>query len=118
MVNIDVGLDKNGLGPGADAKWSGVTLYVRPNVKDRFFPTFRAEYYNDSDGFSTGVAQKLWGFTFTADTKIGPSNGFAKLLLRPEFRYDKSDTNFFSYKNSFRSRDYQSTAGVGLVVYF
>ena len=118
MVNIDVGLDKNGLGLGSDASWSGVTLYVRPTVTDRFFPTFRVEYYNDSDGFSTGVAQKLWGFTFTADTKIGPSDGFAKVLFRPEFRYDKSDANFFSNKNSFRSRDYQVTVGAGLVVYF
>ena len=118
MVNIDVGLDKNGLAPGANAKWSGVTLYVRPNVMDRFFPTVRLEEYNDSDGFSTGVGQKLWGFTFTADTKIGPSDGFTKILLRPEVRYDKSDANFFSYKNRFRSRDHQATVGVGLVVYF
>lgn len=78
----------------------------------------RAEYYNDSDGFTTAVAQKLWGFTFTADTKLGADNSFAKLLLRPEIRYDKSDENFFSRESSFRSRDYQFTVGIGVVAYF
>ena len=118
MANVDVAVDKDGVGPGADATWDGVTFYVRPNVKDRFFPTARIEYYNDPDGYTTGVAQKLWGFTMTADTKLGAQNGFAKILLRPEFRYDKSDGLFFSKRSRFHSEDNQATAGVGLVVYF
>jgi hypothetical protein len=61
----------------------------------RFFPTVRAEYFSDSDGFATGVAQKLWGFTFTADTKLGADGSFAKVLLRPEIRYDRSDEGWW-----------------------
>lgn len=106
------------LGPGADAGWAGVTFYVRPNIGGRFFPTVRAEYFSDSDGFAIGVAQEFWGLTFTADTKFGADNSFAKLLLRSEIRYDKSDQNFFSHESSFRSRDYQFTVGVGVVAYF
>jgi hypothetical protein len=118
MVNLDVGTDKNALGPGADASWGGVTFYVRPTVRERFFPTLRLEYFDDPDGFATGVAQTLWGVTFTGDVRVGPQDGFAKVLVRPELRYDKSDADFFSRERRFRSRDYQATVGVGLVAYF
>lgn len=118
MVNVDLGTDKESLGPGAAATWGGVTGYVRGNIGGRFFPTVRAEYFNDSDGFATGVAQKLWGLTFTADRKLGADTSFAKLLVRPEIRYDKSDAPFFSHKTAFRSRDYQFTVGIGVVAYF
>jgi hypothetical protein len=118
MVNVDIGTDRDALGLRADATWGGVTVYVRPNVKDRFFPTLRVEYYDDPDGFTTGVEQKLWGVTFTGDYRLGAQDGFAKVLLRPEFRYDKSDADFFSHKDRFRVRDYQATVGLGLVAYF
>lgn len=118
MVNVDAATDKDALGPGDDAGWWGTTFYVRPNIGGRFFPTARIEYFKDTDGFATAVAQNLWGFTFTADTKLGADNSFAKLLLRPEIRYDKSSENFFSNKAAFRSRDYQFTVGVGVVAYF
>ena len=118
MVNVDIGTDKDALGPGADANWSSITGYVRPNIGGRFFPTLRVEYYNDEDGFSTGVSQKLWGTTFTADTRLGGADSFAKLLLRPEVRYDKSDAAFFSNRTAFRSRDSQFTVGIGVVAYF
>lgn len=118
MVNIDIGIDKEALGPREDATWRGVTFYLRPNIKGRFFPTARVEYYDDQDGFTTGLPQKLWGFTFTGDCKVGADTSFAKVLFRPEIRYDKSDERFFSHESSFRSRDYQFTAGIGLVAYF
>jgi hypothetical protein len=44
-INIDIGRDKNTVAPGQDAKWGGVTLYVRKNINGRFFPTLRAKYY-------------------------------------------------------------------------
>ena len=95
-----------------------MTAYVRPNIGGRYFPTLRVEYYNDPDGFTTGVAQKLWGVTFTADTRLGADGSFSKVLVRPEIRYDKSDEPFFSRDAAFRVRDYQFTVGVGLVAYF
>ena len=118
MVNIDVGKDKRAIGPRNDAVWGGVAFYLRKNFGDRFFPTARVEYYNDPDGFTTGVAQHLWGYTFTGDCKLGPKDGFAHLMLRPEIRYDTSNVKFFSHEKDFRSRKNQFTAGIGLVVYF
>lgn len=118
MFNIDIGKDNNALGPGNDALWGGFTFYLRPNIKDRFFPTLRVEYYNDPDGFSTAVAQHLWGYTFTADYRLGKKESFAKVMLRPEIRYDMSNVPFFSRRDDFRLRKHQLTAGIGLVVYF
>jgi hypothetical protein len=118
MVNIDVAKDKNAVRPGRDAEWEGVTLYVRPNVMDRFFPTARVEYYNDRDGFTTNVAGHLWSFTFTADTKLGGKDEFAHLLFRPEVRYDLSNHPFFGKRGRLLSRNHQFTAGIGLVAYF
>lgn len=116
MVNIDAATEKNALASGQNATWGGVTMYIRPSIRGRFFPTARIEYYNDSDGFSTGLAQTLWGYTLTGDFRLG--SGFSKVLLRPEIRYDKSDAAFFSRRSRFRSDEQQVTVGIGLVAYF
>ena len=118
FFNIDYGVDKNALGPSLNAKWQGYTFYIRPNVKDRFFPTGRVEYYDDRDGFTTGKPGHLWGLTFTGDTKLGGKDDFAHLLFRPEIRYDRASTNFFGGGFKLGTKDHQFTAGIGLVAYF
>jgi hypothetical protein len=118
MLNLDIGQDNKGIGRGQNALWRGATFYLRPAIKGRFFPTLRAEYYDDRDGFTTGVAQHLWGITVTPDYRVGGQDDFVRLLIRPEVRYNKSTVLFFSHENNFRSRDHQWTAGVGLVAYF
>lgn len=117
-INIDIGRDKNAVAPGQDAKWGGVTLYVRKNINGRFFPTLRAEYYADPQGFTTNVAQRVGAFTFTGDFKVGKKNGFVQHMLRPELRFDMSDAPFFSHNGNFRSRKQQFTFGIGFVSYF
>src|SRR5262249_39030462 len=87
-LGADVGRDANALSPGHDATWSGAVLYLRQNVGERFSPTFRLEWYDDPEGFTTGVAQHVVAFTLTGDVRVGGQKGFAKLLLRPELRYD------------------------------
>ena len=91
---------------------------VRKSIKNRFFPTLRLEYYNDPDGFTTGVAQNLWGITFTGDYRLGNKGEFANLMLRPEIRWDTSSTPFFSDGSGFRTRKSQITLGLGLVASF
>src|SRR6266542_3913204 len=46
MVNIDIANDQSAVAPGQDATWGGITIYARKNIRGRFFPTVRAEYYN------------------------------------------------------------------------
>src|SRR6266581_6879842 len=118
FFNIDIAKDVNAVGPGRDAKWQGYTFYIHPNVKDRFFPTARVEYYDDRDGFTTGKPGHLWGFTFTGDTKLGGKDEFAHLLVRPEIRYDRASTNSFGGGFRLGTKDHQFTAGIGLVAYF
>jgi len=49
------------------------------------------------------------------DARIGK---FANILLRPEYRFDHSNEDFFTHKRDCRSRHTQHTLGVGAVVYF
>lgn len=117
MINIDIGTEENALGTGQDADWRGVTFYLRKNIGGRFLPTLRLEYYDDSDGYTTGVKQKLRGYTLTGDYLLG-KKGEMNLMLRPEVRYDKSNALFFSDKSRFRAKDDQLTIGIGLVAYY
>jgi hypothetical protein len=118
MINVDIGRDENAVAPGRNAKWGGVTLYVRKDIDGRFFPTLRAEYYGDPQGLTTKVAQRVGAYTFTGDFKMGKKNGFVKHMLRPELRFDMSDAPFFSHNGKFRSRKQQLTFGIGFVSYF
>ncbi len=119
MTNIDVAQEKGALANGANTKWAGIAEVVRYRATERFDPSFRAEWFYDPDGFSTGVAQKkLVGFTATLDTFLGKGDN-DKILVRPEFRYDHSEANFFSHGNiAGLTRKYQATAGINLIYYF
>jgi len=122
LVNFDYAWDENersaaaGLGP-KDATWWGLAGYARYKVNDYFEPSLRIEYYSDNDGFTTLVPQELWGATLTLNTRIGLGKGTA-LLLRPEVRYDNSDTDFFTGDAGFRTKHYQWTVGLGAVFFF
>ena len=119
MTNIDLGFEKGALASGADTKWAGVAEVLRYRVTERFDPSFRLEWYHDPDGFSTGVVQKnLVGFTATLDAFLGKGDN-DKILVRPEFRYDHSDANFFSQGSiAGLTRKYQATVGINLIYYF
>ncbi|HSX79754.1 MAG TPA: outer membrane beta-barrel protein, partial [Candidatus Saccharimonadia bacterium] len=118
-LNLDYAWEDGALNGGTkDAQWGGITGWVRYKVTDVFEPVLRIEYYRDDDGFTTGVRQSLVGVTFTLNYKITVPGKFAALLLRPEYRFDHSNENFFTHKSDFRSRQTQHTLGIGAVVYF
>ncbi len=100
----------------SDAKWSGTTLNARYKVNDTFEPSLRIEDYRDPNGFTTGVAQKLRGYTFTLNTRLPVEK--TMVMIRPEIRYDRSDANFFSKGSAFQSVRNQITIGVGLSAMF
>lgn len=114
MINYDNGKEAKSAAGGGEAIWKGVTGYVRYKVNDAFEPSLRIEKYSDPNGFTTGVAQKLTGYTLTLNTKVGQRKGSGSvLLLRPELRYDRSDANFYTKGNNFRSARNQMTVGMG-----
>ncbi len=101
-----------------DTNWDGVAEVLRYRVSERFDPSFRLEWYRDPDGFSTGVRQNLLGFTATLDYFLGKGE-YAKILVRPEFRYDHSTAKFFSVGSiPGLTRQYQPTLGLDLVYFF
>lgn len=100
----------------AKASWSGTTLYARYKINDTFEPSVRVEDYRDPNGFTTGTAQKLRGYTLTLNTRLPVDK--TMVMLRPEIRYDRSDANFFSKGNAFQSVRGQTTVGIGLSAMF
>jgi len=111
LLNYDYAIDK--FDGGGKARWTGVAGYARlaPNKWFAFIP--RIEWYNDADGFTTGVAQKLKEATITAEFKMKEG-----LMSRFEYRRDWSDRGFFDRGNSPASSKSQDTLLAGFIVYF
>jgi hypothetical protein len=116
-LNLDYGMEDNAIAGIQNAQWGGVTGWVRYKVTDVLEPTLRVEWYRDDDGFTTGVVQTLVGVTLTVNYKIGIGK-FGNILLRPEYRFDHSNEDFFTHKADFRSRQTQHTLGMGAVMFF
>jgi Putative beta-barrel porin-2, OmpL-like. bbp2 len=115
--NFDYGHEDGAIGGTKNAAWYGTTGWIRYKVTETLEPAFRAEWYRDEDGFTTGVPQTLAGLTLTLGYKIGLGN-LANILIRPEYRVDISSKDFFTRGADFRATKSQHTLGVGAVFYF
>ena len=113
----DVAYEENAVNSNKNAAWNGVGGVVRYQLTDQLEPALRLEYMNDRNGFATGVAQRLYGATLTLNIKVPLKKGFS-LLIRPEYRFDKTSENFYTWKTNFRSKTTQHTVGVGTYLYF
>jgi len=116
LLSADVGYERNVFSK-KDTWWDGIMGVFRYKVTDTFEPAFRAEIYNDPDGFTTGVPQTVGEVTLTLNYRIDLPEK-THLLVRPEYRYDVSDANFFTEGKAFRDRKDQHTIGLGTVLYF
>jgi hypothetical protein len=97
---------------GSTVTWQGVAGYLRYQPNAWFAITPRAEYYDDRDGFSTGVSQKLTDMTLTAELKHKDG-----ATMRVEYRRDMSNNAFFQ-KNTFSLVKHQDTLTVGIIYAF
>lgn len=102
VLNGDYGQQKDADGLGNDAKWAGLAGYVNAKLTDRFATSVRAEYFDDKDGFRTGVVQKWKEVTLTGNFTIDEN-----LNVMPELRYDKSDVSSFSDDSGLSAKDDQ-----------
>jgi len=109
MANYDYGKDKVS---GLDVSWQGVALYARLQATSYWALVPRFEIYDDKDGFTTGLAQKVKEFTITTEQKLG-----GKLLTRLEYRRDFSDQAFFLSKTGGPKKS-QDNVTLGLVYTF
>jgi putative OmpL-like beta-barrel porin-2 len=108
MANYDYGQDTVA---GARVKWQGLALYTHLQATTYWALTPRFEWYDDRDGFTTGLAQKVKEITVTSEQKLG-----GKLLTRIEYRRDFSDQPFFA-KDGVAKKS-QDNITVGLVYTF
>jgi hypothetical protein len=108
-VNFDYGQDKN-IGSGT-SKWTGIAGAFRHAVSKKFAVAGRLEFFDDIDGFSTGVQQKIGEVTATGEYKMN-----SWLMTRLEFRNDWSNQPFFE-KSGGRTSKTQPTVLLGLVAF-
>ena len=95
MANYDNGQQKDDtFGATKDTyKWNGAAIYFNCQITDQWSASLRAEYFDDDDGYRTGVVDPLSGKgqtwkEATVTFAYAPTKHF---LLRIEGRYDKSN---------------------------
>ena len=90
VFNYDWGSQDKAAPAGGDAKWQGIAGYANYQFNDQWRVSVRGEYFDDKQGYRTGVAQKWQEGTVTVGyAPIKP------LELRLEGRYDKSNKDAF-----------------------
>lgn len=117
IVNYDSGSQANtaNVTPGGatKSKWSGVAGYANYQFNDQWRLSFRAETFNDKQGYRTGVAQKWNEGTLTvAWLPIKP------VELRAEVRRDHSNVASFLDANGATGRNNNSSYGLQFLYKF
>jgi hypothetical protein len=116
ILNYDDGREDNipgtllPSGTSGDAKWSGLAGIIKYDFNDTYSLAVRGEYFDDKDGFRTGLVQKLKEVTVTPEIRL---NG--GVILRPEYRHDTSDKTSFDIVNGAATKKSQDTLALGVM---
>ncbi len=108
------------IGSQDDKGWSGVALYTNYAISDKFSLGGRYEMFDNSESArvalnnKAGEGVKMNGLTLTGTFACGGGN----LLLKPEFRLDSSDKDFFEDDKGNFNQTSQSTIGMALIYKF
>ena len=95
----------------APVYWAGVANYLRYAANSKYAFTVRHEYYNDHDGYTTGVAQHMQEVTGTFERKIA-----GHIISRLEYRHDMSNQPiFFDHSLPIATMKNQNTFTAGVV---
>ena len=98
---------------GGHDHWTGFAAAAHYQINKYFAVSPRAEYYNDSTGFTTGTVQKLHEVTLTGEYKV-----IDGLLARLEYRHDGSDSPFFTRGVTSTPSKSQSTVAIGFIAFY
>jgi len=112
IVNLDWGQQKgitDGMLPATDASWSGIAAYANYTFSDQWKASLRAEYFDDKDGYRTGVAQ-AWK-EVTATLAFLPTKA---IEVRAELRADSSNQSAFVRDVSYQVLTAQHQDSIGL----
>ncbi len=110
VINPDWASQTGAASDGSRAEWYGVAGYVKYDFSDMISGTVRAEYFDDKDGFRTGIAQKAKEVTFTPEFRVAKN-----LIVRPEYRHDWSDMNAFDSEHGTFDKKSQDTIALGVM---
>jgi hypothetical protein len=110
-LNYDYGQQAESV--GAHQHWNGFAGAARWQINKKVALSPRAEFYNDSTGFTTGERQKLHEVTVTGEYKI-----IDNILTRLEYRHDASNMPFFDHGAQSGVSKSQNTITVGLIAYY
>ena len=108
-INYDYARD-NRIEGGHDS-WYGIAGAAHFQLTKQISISPRAEYFNDTTGFSTGTKQKLKEGTITGEYKYGDH-----VVARLEFRHDASDQPFFDRGAQVAHTKGMNTATIGLIM--
>jgi hypothetical protein len=103
----------NKLPNASTQKWTGLAGAARYQITPRFAAAGRLEWYDDINGFDTGVAQSLAEVTVTGEMKI-----IHGLLSRLEYRHDSSAVPYFNRGTDLMVARGQSTVALALIASF
>ncbi len=95
--NLDYGTQSRALLPQLSighATWGGIAGYLTYDLTERIKSSFRAEIFNDVDGYRTGIRQVWKELTLSFIY-----NPVKHLTLLAETRYDFSNVNSFEQSN-------------------
>ena len=113
ILNYDYGTqDKAGLS-GGKAKWQGLAAYINYQLNEQWRVSLRGEYFDDKDGYRTGVVQKWKEGTVTL--AYMPSKAWE---IRGELRADKSDKDAFLKSDGVTAQDSQRSFGLEVLYKF
>ena len=111
-LNYDYGSQDNAVGGTGKAKWTGLAAYANYQFTDTWRLSVRGEYFNDKNGYRTGVVQKWKEGTITLAYLPTKS-----MEIRGELRGDKSDQSSFLKSDGSASKT-QSSYGVEAIYKF
>jgi hypothetical protein len=96
-----------------DAKWQGLAGYANYQINDQWRISLRGEYFDDRDGYRTGVVQKWKEATLTVGyTPI------KNLELRGELRGDRSNASAFVNSDGVTASNNQRSVGLEAIYKF
>lgn len=113
ILNYDYGDQALGALGGGKAKWDGVAGYVNYQFNDQWRLSVRGEYFNDKDGYRTGVVQKWTEGTVTL--AYLPAKQWE---IRAEGRFDHSDASAFLKSDGVTPTSRQNSFGLEVLYKF
>jgi hypothetical protein len=113
ILNYDYGDQEQAAANGGKAKWQGIAGYANYQINDQWRLSLRGEYFDDKDGYRTGVVQKWKEATLTL--AYLPAKEWE---IRGEVRFDKSDQSAFLKSDGVTPTSNQHSAGVEVLYKF